>query len=232
MNQPNPILRIWQMGESQHKSLIFSIVSAICGVALGMLPYFSAANIIVGLLNGTRTLSFYMDWLALALAGYAARTLLYSLALIKSHKATFSILKTIRQKILAKLPNLPLGMVVDMSSGKMKQIIVDMVESMETTLAHLLPEHTTTAIIGPSGSGKTTLCNLIARFWDVDRGSIKIGGIDIRDYTLEALMDQLSVVFQTVYLFADTVENNIKFGKPNTTHAMTLSWLYPMASIQ
>ncbi len=81
-----------------------------------------------------------------------------------------------------------------------------------------LPEHTTTAIIGPSGSGKTTLCNLIARFWDVDRGSIKIGGIDIRDYTLEALMDQLSVVFQTVYLFADTVENNIKFGKPNATH--------------
>ncbi len=81
-----------------------------------------------------------------------------------------------------------------------------------------LPEHTTTAIIGPSGSGKTTLCNLIARFWDVDSGSIKIGGIDIRDYTLEALTDQLSVVFQNVYLFADTIENNIKFGKPNATH--------------
>ncbi len=142
MNQPNPILRIWQMGESQHKSLIFSIVSAFCGVALGMLPYFSAANIIVGLLSGTQEISFYIRWLAVALAGYAARTLLYSLALIKSHKATFSILKTIRQKILAKLPNLPLGTVVDMSSGKMKQIIVDMVESMETTLAHLLPELT------------------------------------------------------------------------------------------
>lgn len=81
-----------------------------------------------------------------------------------------------------------------------------------------IPEHTTTAVIGPSGSGKTTLCNLIARFWDVDSGSIKIGGTDIRDYTLEALMEQISMVFQTVYLFADTIENNIKFGRPNATH--------------
>lgn len=83
--------------------------------------------------------------------------------------------------------------------------------------AHI-PDHTTTAIIGPSGSGKTTLCNLIARFWDVDRGSIKIGGTDIRDYTLEGLMEQISMVFQSVYLFEDTIENNIKFGKPNATH--------------
>ena len=81
-----------------------------------------------------------------------------------------------------------------------------------------LPDQTTTAIIGPSGSGKTTLCNLVARFWDVDSGSVKIGGTDVRDYTLESLMDQISMVFQNVYLFADTIENNIKFGCPNATH--------------
>lgn len=81
-----------------------------------------------------------------------------------------------------------------------------------------IPDKTTTAVIGPSGSGKTTLCNLIARFWDVDGGSIKIGGRDVRDYTLESLMEQISMVFQNVYLFADTIENNIKFGKPNATH--------------
>ena len=81
-----------------------------------------------------------------------------------------------------------------------------------------LPDKTTTAIIGPSGSGKTTFCNLIARFWDVDGGSVKIGGSDVRDYTLESLMDQISVVFQNVYLFADTIENNIKFGCPEATH--------------
>ena len=81
-----------------------------------------------------------------------------------------------------------------------------------------IPDKTTTAIIGPSGSGKTTLTSLIARFWDVDTGKITIGGQDIRAYTLESLMDQISMVFQNVYLFADTIENNIKFGRPAATH--------------
>ena len=81
-----------------------------------------------------------------------------------------------------------------------------------------LPDKTTTAVIGPSGSGKTTFCNMIARFWDVDKGSVKIGGHDVHEYTLESLMNQISVVFQNVYLFADTIENNIKFGSPNATH--------------
>lgn len=82
-----------------------------------------------------------------------------------------------------------------------------------------LPNQTTTAIIGPSGSGKTTLCNLIARFWEVDSGAVKIGGYNVKDYTLESLMNQISIVFQDVYLFADMVENNIKFGNPTATHA-------------
>ncbi|MDD3361770.1 MAG: ABC transporter ATP-binding protein [Hespellia sp.] len=81
-----------------------------------------------------------------------------------------------------------------------------------------IPERTTTAIVGPSGSGKSTLCNLIARFWDVDSGKITIGGIDVRDYTLDSLMTNISEVFQKVYLFADTIENNIKFGNPTASH--------------
>ncbi len=81
-----------------------------------------------------------------------------------------------------------------------------------------LPDRTTTAIVGPSGSGKTTFCSLVARFWDVDGGSVRIGGTDVRDYTLESLMSQISMVFQDVYLFADTIENNIKFGCPDATH--------------
>lgn len=81
-----------------------------------------------------------------------------------------------------------------------------------------IPDQTTTAIVGPSGSGKTTLCHLIARFWDVDRGAVTVGGKDIREYTLESLMDQISMVFQNVYLFADTIENNIKFGRPEASH--------------
>ena len=80
------------------------------------------------------------------------------------------------------------------------------------------PDKTMTAIVGPSGSGKTTICNLIARFWDVDSGRISIGGKDVKYYTLEVLMDQISMVFQNVYLFADTIENNIKFGRPDASY--------------
>ena len=85
-------------------------------------------------------------------------------------------------------------------------------------ISFTIPNNTTTAVVGPSGSGKTTMCNLISRFWDVDAGSITIGGKDVRDFTLEELMDQISIVFQRVYLFADTIENNIKFGRPDATH--------------
>ncbi len=82
----------------------------------------------------------------------------------------------------------------------------------------VIPENTMTAFVGSSGAGKTTLAMLIARFWDVNKGTISIGGKDIRDYTLESLMSQISVVFQNVYLFADTIENNIKFGSPSASH--------------
>ena len=126
----------------------------------GMVPYFAAAGIIALLLEGTAELQAYIPWLAAALAGYLARTLLYNGALSLSHKATFSILKTIRQKLLAKLPRLPLGTVMDTSSGK------------------------------------STLAKLIAGFWDVKSGSITMGGTDVRDYTLESLMNQISMVFQ------------------------------------
>lgn len=81
-----------------------------------------------------------------------------------------------------------------------------------------IPEKTVTAIVGPSGAGKSTLCNLIARFWDVDGGKITIGGVDVRDYTLDSLLTNISEVFQKVYLFADTIENNIKFGNPAASH--------------
>lgn len=80
-----------------------------------------------------------------------------------------------------------------------------------------IPEKTTTAVVGPSGGGKTTLCNLIARFWDVDSGRVTVGGRDVRDYKLDSLMNQISMVFQNVYLFNDTIENNIKFGRPDAT---------------
>ncbi|MEA4847281.1 MAG: ABC transporter ATP-binding protein [Clostridiaceae bacterium] len=80
-----------------------------------------------------------------------------------------------------------------------------------------IPERTTAAIVGPSGSGKTTICNLIARFYDVNSGSIKVGGHDVRDFTCDSLLSNISMVFQNVYLFNDTIRSNICFGNPDAT---------------
>jgi len=77
-----------------------------------------------------------------------------------------------------------------------------------------IPEHSTTAIVGPSGGGKTTFCHLLARFWDVDKGSVSLDGKDVRDYSMDNLMKNYSFVFQNVYLFHDTIANNIRFGQP------------------
>ena len=77
-----------------------------------------------------------------------------------------------------------------------------------------IPEKTTTAIVGPSGGGKTTLVNLLARFWDVDGGTVMLGGRNVKDYDMDSLMANFSFVFQSVYLFHDTIANNIRFGQP------------------
>ena len=78
-----------------------------------------------------------------------------------------------------------------------------------------IPQKTTTAIVGPSGGGKTTLCHLIARFWDVDKGCVRLGGMNVKDYSMDSLMKNFSFVFQSVYLFQDTIANNIRFGQPD-----------------
>lgn len=78
-----------------------------------------------------------------------------------------------------------------------------------------IPEKQATALIGPSGGGKTTLTQLLARFWDVDKGTVCLGDIDVRDFSYDSLMDHFAFVFQNVYLFNDTIANNIRFGVPD-----------------
>jgi ATP-binding cassette subfamily B protein len=95
-------------------------------------------------------------------------------------------------------------------SGEDKKKIID-------NVSVTIPEKTTTAIVGPSGGGKTTLCHLLSRFWDVDEGVVTLGGINIKDYSMDSLMKNFSFVFQNVYLFKDTIANNIRFGQPNAT---------------
>ncbi len=80
-----------------------------------------------------------------------------------------------------------------------------------------IPAGSTTAFVGPSGGGKTTLCHLLSRFWDVDSGSVTLAGKNVRDYDMDSLMKNFSFVFQRVYLFEDTVANNIRFGEPDAS---------------
>lgn len=85
-------------------------------------------------------------------------------------------------------------------------------------ISFTIPQGSKTAIVGPSGSGKTTIINLISRFYDIDSGEIRLGSKDIRDYKVENLLRNLSLVFQDVYLFQDTIENNIRFANPQASH--------------
>ncbi len=97
----------------------------------------------------------------------------------------------------------------DASSTENRKVLKD--------VSFTIPEGSTTAIVGPSGSGKTTICNLIARFYDVTGGRITLGGTDVREYSLDSLLKNISMVFQNVYLFNDTIRANICFGRDNVT---------------
>ncbi len=138
--------RIWQISEKEHGRLLLSVVYAVLGVLAGILPYVAAARIISGIISGNEDWNYYLLMAGLALAGYILKSVLYAMGLSVSHKAAFSILAEVRKEIFAKLPRMPLGTIIDTSSGKMKQIIVDEVERMERPIAHMIPELTSNII--------------------------------------------------------------------------------------
>jgi ATP-binding cassette, subfamily B, bacterial IrtB/YbtQ len=82
-----------------------------------------------------------------------------------------------------------------------------------------LPEHSLTALVGPSGAGKTTVARLLGRFFDVDAGAVRIGGVDVRDMAVDDLMARISMVFQDVYLFEGTLADNVRLGRPDADDA-------------
>ncbi|WP_417118588.1 ABC transporter ATP-binding protein [Olsenella phocaeensis] len=127
-------------------------------------------------------------------------------------------------KVTGLLATPPMDEGAGLSSGDGVGIELDDVSfsyGERTVVDHVslsIPEGTSCAIVGPSGSGKTTLSQLMARFWDVGSGRVLVGGRDVRDWEVDALLSNFSMVFQGVYLFDDTIENNIKFGRPEATH--------------
>ncbi|WP_203276600.1 ABC transporter ATP-binding protein [Metamycoplasma hominis] len=142
MKQKSPATILWELAKKEHSKLKTSVFIASIGVIAGIIPYIAASRILVELLKGNEDFKIYSLWLGIGLLSYILKSFLYSMALSVSHKATFSVLKDVRLRMLEKPPKMPLGEIISVPSGNFKQIIVDQVESMEKPLAHLLPEMT------------------------------------------------------------------------------------------
>lgn len=142
MKEKSPTTILWELAHKEHSKLKTSVFIASIGVIAGIVPYIAASRILVYLLNGVEDFKVYFLWMGIGLLSYILKSVLYSMALSVSHKATFGVLKDIRLRMLDKLPKMPLGEIISVPSGDFKQIIVDQVESMEKPLAHLLPEMT------------------------------------------------------------------------------------------
>lgn len=137
---------LMELAERKRGEYALSIVTALLGVVCSLIPYFIIIKIITALVNGTAELSHCLTlcvWMALC---WILRYVLHSVSTSLSHHATFQVLANTRIRLLDKLATLPLGTVLDRSSGSYKNIIVERVDSIETTLAHLLPEMTSNIV--------------------------------------------------------------------------------------
>ena len=134
--------RLWQLAHKEHARLIAAIICAVIGVLGNIIPYVAAAKVIEMLLSGIRDINIYINWCVIGVIGFAVKTVFYGIGLALSHRSAFNTLADIRKAMFDKLPKMPLGTIIDSSSGKLKQIIVDEVENMERPLAHMIPEMT------------------------------------------------------------------------------------------
>ena len=142
MKVDSPAKRLWLLASPHRGAYFGSVALAILGVAAGMLPYFAVARIMLDLINGITSIKTYAGWCGIVLLGFAMKTVFSNLSTTVSHTATFKTLKEIRLQITDKLTRVPMGYILDQSSGRFKDILVDRVESIEPILAHLVPEMT------------------------------------------------------------------------------------------
>ena len=143
---PSPFAVLWGWASGEHGGFYASVALAVLGVACGMAPYFCVAAMIGLLLEGGG-LAECLPWCGLALAGYAGKALFSTWSTSLSHTATYHTLRRVRQNLLSKLSRVPMGTILDTPSGQYKTTIVDRVEGMEPTLAHLLPEMTSNLLV-------------------------------------------------------------------------------------
>lgn len=144
--EPSPIAVVWEWAGAYHAKFYAAVLLAVLGVAGTMLSYFSIAQIIRLLLE-EQSMSLCWKWCIALAGGYLVKSVCSSMSTALSHTATYHTLRDIRKKMLSKLSRLPMGMIVDTPSGQYKTTIVDRVEGMEPTLAHLIPEMTANVLV-------------------------------------------------------------------------------------
>ena len=135
-----------ELAKGRYGEYALSVLTALLGVACSLIPYFIIIRLITALVNGTAELTYCLTLCAWMAGFWVLRYVLHSISTSLSHHATFNVLANTRTRLLDKLATLPLGAVLDRSSGSSKNIIVERVDSIETTLAHLLPEMTTNIV--------------------------------------------------------------------------------------
>ena len=143
----SPIGTLWGWGKPYHGKFIGSIILAVLGVACQMVPYFCVAHIVTLMLSGEQDFSSYMTACIVALCGYLGKVVFANLSTVISHTATYYTLRDLRENITEKLARVPMGTILDTPSGQYKTTIVDRVEGMEPTFAHLLPEMTANVLV-------------------------------------------------------------------------------------
>ena len=144
---PSPIA--WALGQTgEHKGqYVLSVILAVIGVAFSIAPYFVVAGIVHGLMGGNKNLSYYMIRCLIIAAFWFCRVLFHALSTSTSHRATFAVLAELRKRCTEKLTRMPLGAVLEQSSGALKNTLIERIDSIETTLAHIVPEFTANLLI-------------------------------------------------------------------------------------
>jgi ATP-binding cassette subfamily B protein len=187
--------------------------SAILGLGLGII-------LLVGsylFLGGELSLEIFLLFLVLGLQIYVPiQNLFVYMAMMRVMDASMErVIEVLNRKPLPEPDDDPElnRFDIEFKNVSFKYEDTDVLKVVNFTV----PQNTITALVGPSGAGKTTVANLIARFWDVDSGGILIGGCNIKDLKTDRLLSYISMVFQDVYLFNDSIINNIKFGNKDAT---------------
>ena len=210
--------------ESRDKSISFEKTATPWISGLNIIYAFGIVGIflygVIAYINGALTLTYVMGMLLFVLEVFnPLKTLFMESANLTVMESCLDRLEEILdEKILpdtgtVKLPESADGNVVDYENVSFAYGDHEVLHNVTFSLK----ENTMTALVGPSGSGKSTIANSLARFWDVKSGSITVKGVDIRDLSIEELMGQISMVFQNVYLFQDTIYNNILMGRSEAT---------------